>query len=109
MGNRMRVSPSLVISVVALFFSLAGVGVAANGGSFILGQANTATSKTSLSAKVGAAALQITNNSLKAGATPLSLNAVQGPPPLLRLPMRAFPHRHRNLDEPKPFREGFHE
>ena len=35
--------------------------------------------------------------------------AVQGPPPLLRLPVRAFPHGHRNLDEPKPLRERFHE
>src|SRR5438128_5365218 len=39
---RRRPSPSMAVSLVALFVSLGGAGYAATGGNFILGQANTA-------------------------------------------------------------------
>ena len=48
-------SSATVIATVALFVALGGVGVAATGGNFILGQSNTATTNTSLSAPVAAA------------------------------------------------------
>lgn len=80
--RRPQVTPSLVISLLALFVALSSGAYAATGGTFILGQANTATSKTSLTAKAGAPALQITNNSTKPGATALVLNTAAGHPPL---------------------------
>jgi hypothetical protein len=50
-----RPSPATVISLVALFFAMSGTAVAATGGDFILGKANTATSVTSLSSTKGTA------------------------------------------------------
>src|SRR6266571_775641 len=45
----MRVpSPSMVVALVALFVALGGVGVAATGGNFILGQSNSADQTTAL-------------------------------------------------------------
>ena len=56
-------SPAMIVALLALFVALGGVGVAATGGNFILGQSNTATANTSLSsAVVGGKALQLTNN-----------------------------------------------
>jgi hypothetical protein len=71
--RRLEVTPSLVISLLALFEALSSGAYAATGGNFILGQANTATSKTSLTGRGGAPALQVTNNSAKLGATALAL------------------------------------
>jgi len=45
-------SPALVIAVLALFVALAGTGVAATGGNFILGQSNSAGNTTALSSGV---------------------------------------------------------
>src|SRR5690349_4974238 len=75
-------SPALFIAVLALFVALGGAGMAATGGNFILGKANSATSTTSLSAPIGGKALQVSNLSTAAGATPLSLTAASGHAPL---------------------------
>ena len=42
----------MLVALAALFVALGGVGVAATGGNFILGQSNAATTNTSLSAPV---------------------------------------------------------
>src|SRR5437899_1648391 len=45
----MRVpSPSMIVALAALFIALGGVGVAATGGNFILGQSNSADQPTAL-------------------------------------------------------------
>jgi hypothetical protein len=78
-----RLSPSIVISLMALFVSLGGAGYAATGGNFILGTPNTATSETSLAASgTTANALKVTNSNTAAGATPLRLVATAGHAPL---------------------------
>ncbi len=72
----------MAVALLALFVSLGGVGIAATGGNFILGQSNTATTPTNLSAPVTGKALQVTNTSTAAGATALGLTAAAGHPPL---------------------------
>jgi hypothetical protein len=52
---RFRPKAATIISVVALFFAMTGTAVAATGGTFILGKANTASSLTSLSNSAGTA------------------------------------------------------
>jgi hypothetical protein len=52
MPTRKRPSPALVISLLALFVSLSGIGVAATGGNFILGQLNTSDDQTQLTGTV---------------------------------------------------------
>jgi hypothetical protein len=47
-----RPSPALVVALLALFVALAGTGVAATGGNFILGQSNSAGQTTALSSGV---------------------------------------------------------
>jgi hypothetical protein len=42
---RRRPAPGTIMGGLALFITLGGVGYAATGGNFILGQANTATTK----------------------------------------------------------------
>src|SRR4051812_13507099 len=83
MTRRPHISPALVISLVALFVSLGGTAWAATGGDFILGQANSATTQTGLTANFAGRALQVTNTSTGAGATPLALTAGAGRPPFL--------------------------
>jgi hypothetical protein len=81
-GGR-RPSPSLVISLVALFVALGGTTYAATGGSFILGNANTATTASSLSAPIaGGKTLQLMNTSMTAGSTALGLSVAAGKAPL---------------------------
>src|SRR5579871_3718961 len=77
-------SPSMIVALVALFVALSGVGVAANGGNFILGHANSATLNTALNAPVaGGKALQVTNNNTSnAASTALGLNVAAGHAPL---------------------------
>jgi hypothetical protein len=66
-------SPAMIVALAALFVALSGVGVAATGGNFILGQPNSATTNTSLSAPVaGGKALQLTNNDTSNAARPRS-------------------------------------
>jgi hypothetical protein len=76
-----RPSPAFILALIALFVALGGAGMAATGGNFILGQANSATSTTSLSAPIGGKALQLSNTSTNAGATPLGLTAALGHAP----------------------------
>jgi hypothetical protein len=76
-----KASPALVIAIIALFVALGGAGMAATGGNFILGKANSATSTTSLSAPIGGKALQVSNTSTTAGATALGLSAAAGHAP----------------------------
>jgi hypothetical protein len=74
-------SPAMIVALAALFVALGGVGVAATGGNFILGQSNTAGAKTSLSAQINGKALDITNNNTGSSATALGLNVASGRPP----------------------------
>jgi hypothetical protein len=50
--SKYRPTPAPVIALIALFVALGGVGVAANGGNFILGQSNNAGNTTALSSGV---------------------------------------------------------
>ena len=70
-----------VVSLLALFVALGGTTYAATGGKFILGQSNTASSKSTLSAPIGDKALTVTNKSTKPGAMALGLNVASGHPP----------------------------
>lgn len=60
-----------VVAYLALFFAMGGTAVAATGGTFILGKANTATTTTALTNSYGTA---LTLNS-KAGTPPLATNS----------------------------------
>ena len=77
-----RPSAPLVISVIALFVSLGGAGYAATGGNFILGQSNTASNTSSLTAPVPNQALKLRNLSTTAGATALGLEVRSGHAPM---------------------------
>jgi hypothetical protein len=79
---RARLSFANVVSLLALFIAIGGSTYAATGGNFILGQPNSASSTTSLSAPVAGKALQVTNNSGFAGATALGLTTENDVPPL---------------------------
>jgi len=74
-------SRAMAVALVALFLNLTGIAYAATGGNFILGQPNTATTQTSLTANFAGRALQVTNTSTAAGSTPLGLTAGTGRPP----------------------------
>jgi hypothetical protein len=79
---RRRPAPGTIMGGLALFITLGGVGYAATGGNFILGQANTATTPSSLSAPVaGGKTLQLTNTSATAGSTALGLTVGAGKAP----------------------------
>jgi hypothetical protein len=82
--GRLRITPSLVLSMLALFIALGGTTYAATGGTFILGQANTASTQTSLTANpASGAALKITNSGagpaasfqVPAGQAPFQVNS----------------------------------
>jgi hypothetical protein len=76
-----RPSPAMAVALIALFIALSGTTYAATGGNFILGNPNTASSTSSLSAPVAGKALQINNLSTAPGATALGLNVASGHPP----------------------------
>jgi hypothetical protein len=78
-----RRSPAALIALLALFVSLGGVGVAATGNNFILGQANSAESKTALTAGINDKALAITNSNTGSNAGALSLTVASGKPPIV--------------------------
>jgi len=78
-----RPSASLAISLLALFVSLGGASYAATGGNFVLGQSNTATTASTLTANVSGKALTLKNTSTAAGATALNLNVAAGRPPFM--------------------------
>jgi hypothetical protein len=71
---------NVMVTIVA-FIVLGGGAYAATGGNFILGQSNSASSKTSLSAPISDKALQLTNTSTGKGATALGLNVASGHAP----------------------------
>lgn len=77
-----RPSPSMAVALLALFVALGGVGYSATGQSFILGQANTASTPSTLTAPVAGKALELTNTSTNAAATALGLTVGAGRPPL---------------------------
>jgi hypothetical protein len=81
MRSRFRPNHATVVAYLALFIALGGTTYAATGGNFILGQSNSASSKTSLSAPISNKALQLTNTSTGTGATALGLNVASGHPP----------------------------
>lgn len=78
---RRRPSVGTILGTLALFVSLGGVGYSATGGTFILGNANTATTPSSLSAPVAGKTLQLTNTSTGVGATALGLSVASGKTP----------------------------
>jgi hypothetical protein len=77
-----RPSPALGISMLALLISLGGAAFSANGGSFILGQANSATAKTTLVAPVADSALRIANTSTDPAAIGVRIQTASTQPPL---------------------------
>jgi hypothetical protein len=82
--NRIRqhLTYANVMATIAVFMVLGGTAYAATGGNFILGNPNSASSTTSLSAPIsGKKALQLTNTSTGAGATALGLNVASGHSP----------------------------
>ena len=81
MLRQSRPSHGTVVAYLALFIALGGTAVAATGGNVILGKANSASSKTSLSAAISSTALQLTNTGTGTGATALGLNVASGHAP----------------------------
>src|SRR5688500_11020114 len=77
-----RPSPSMAVALLALFVALGGVGYSATGQSFILGQATTASTPSTLTAPVAGKALEVTNTSTNVAATALGLTVGAGRPPL---------------------------
>jgi hypothetical protein len=80
--KRLRISPSFVISLAALFVALGGTAWAATGGNFILGKANTANAKTTLTGTNAGPALALSNTTTGTAATALNLNVASGHAPL---------------------------
>jgi hypothetical protein len=78
---RSRLTYANVMVTILAFIVLGGVSYAATGGNFILGQSNSASSTSSLSAPVAGKALQVTNTSTGAGASALGLNVASGHTP----------------------------
>jgi hypothetical protein len=71
-----------VVGYIALFVALGGTTYAATGGNFILGQSNSASSTTALSAGPTGPALRLTNMGTAPGAKALGLNVASGHAPL---------------------------
>jgi hypothetical protein len=76
-------SPAMIVALLGVFLGLGGVGMAATGGNFILGQSNNAGAKTALTAGVSDRALAITNLNTSSSATALGLNVAATRPPLI--------------------------
>jgi hypothetical protein len=70
-----------VMATVAVFIALGGTTYAATGGNFILGQSNSASSTTALSAGTTGPALKVTSTNTTTGATALGLNVPTGHTP----------------------------
>ena len=80
--SRRHPSPALAVSIVALVFALGGVADAATGGTFILGQTNTASSETRLTADADASGLWVKNLNTGPSATGLRVTVATGHAPL---------------------------
>jgi hypothetical protein len=75
--RKCRCSPAFVVSLLALFLALTGLGYAATGGSLILGRQNTASRGTTLRSR-GGPTLALSNT---AGKPAASFNVQRGKPP----------------------------
>jgi hypothetical protein len=86
--HRKRPSPAMGVALLALFIALGGTTYAATGDNFILGQPNSASNQTSLTASVsnatvgGNKVLQLTNPSAAAGAQGLGITVGANRPPI---------------------------
>jgi hypothetical protein len=81
---RTKLTYANIVATLSIILVLSGgTAVAVTGGNFLLGKANSASSKTSLSAPVANKALQITNSSTDVGATALGLTTASGHPPFV--------------------------
>src|SRR6185503_17846386 len=78
---RRCLSPSLVVSITAMIISLGGAGYSATGGTFILGQSNTASTQTRLVTPLSGAAFRIDNTSTAASATGMAIVTNGARPP----------------------------
>src|SRR5205809_5017764 len=79
---RAKLTYANVLATLCLVLVLSGgTAFAVTGGDFLLGKANSASSKTSLSASIANKALQISNTSTDIGATALGLTTANGHPP----------------------------
>src|SRR5437899_3129286 len=77
-------SPAMIVALLGLFFALGGVGMAATGGNFILGQANTADATSYLTAPVaGGNALTVSNLNTTTGSSALRFNVASGHAPFI--------------------------
>src|SRR5215467_3741970 len=90
-------SRAMVVALVALFLNLAGIAYAATGGTLVLGTSNDADAKTSLTAKTGGPALQLTNMKSRPGATALALNVAAAQPPLTTTSSTLVPNLNADL------------
>lgn len=79
--SKLRPSPSMAVSLLALIIALGGAGVAANGDNFILGATNQATLTSSFATSVNSKGVQIINGSTGTDATALGLFVAAGKPP----------------------------
>jgi hypothetical protein len=73
----------MAVALLALFVALGGVSYAATGGNFILGQPNTATTKTALTAPVAGTGFEVANTNTSAGSTALSLTVAASHAPMV--------------------------
>jgi hypothetical protein len=83
MRHLKKPSPAMIVACLSLFIALSGATYAATGGNFILGNPNTATSTTALTANIAGKALQLNNNSTGANATALGMSVASGKPPII--------------------------
>jgi hypothetical protein len=61
--SKFRPSPAMIVALLGVFLGLGGVGLAATGGNFILGQSNSAANTTSLTSGISTApTLSLTNS-----------------------------------------------
>jgi hypothetical protein len=71
----------MIVSLFALVVALGGVGIAANGGPFLLGTVNNATALTTLSTSVPGRAMKIVNSNTAGASTALGLFVAEGHAP----------------------------
>ena len=76
-------SPAMCVALVALVFSLGGIGYSATGGNFLIGRTNVAATPTFLAANLNGRTLQLSNTTNGADATPLSIVSHPARPPMI--------------------------
>jgi hypothetical protein len=75
-------SPAMCVAITSMLIALGGAGYSATGGNFLLGQSNTATTTTRLTASLDLHAVQFGNTNPGANASALGLFVATGKPPL---------------------------